>query len=180
MPRLQKLYKEQVIPKMKAEFGYKNNLAVPKALKVVINIGTGRTLKDPKLLNIMINNLKKISGQVPVKTKSKKAIAGFGIKVGMVVGLKITLRKKRMYDFLDKLANVVLPRVRDFKGLSVKSFDKNGNYTIGFREQISFPELHSDEVEKTHGLEVCINTTAKTNKEGAALLKYLGFPFGGS
>lgn len=176
MSRLQKLYKEQVIPKMKAEFGYKNDLAVPKILKVVINIGTGKALKDPKLLDMMINNLKKISAQVPVKTKTKKAISGFGIKAGMVVGLKVTLRKTRMYDFLDKLINVVLPRVRDFRGLSIKSFDKKGNYTIGFKEQIVFPELRSDEVEKIHGLEVCIQTTAKNNKEGAALLKHLGFP----
>lgn len=176
MSRLQRLYKEQVIPKMKAEFGYKNDLAVPRVLKVVINIGTGKTLKDPKLLDIMINNLKKICAQAPVKTRTKKAISGFGIKSGMVVGLKVTLRKTRMYDFLDKLINAVLPRVRDFKGLSLKSFDKKGNYTVGFKEQIVFPELRSDEVAKIHGLEVCIHTTAKNNKEGTALLKYLGFP----
>lgn len=176
MTRLQKLYKEKVIPEMKKQFGYKNDLAVPRLKKVAINIGTGKTLKDPKLLDIMINNLKRITGQVPVKTRAKRAISGFNIREGLVVGLKVTLRGKRMYDFLDKLANATLPRIRDFKGLSAKSFDKQGNYTIGLKEQIVFPEIRSDEVEKIHGLEICINTTAKNPKEGLFLLKLLGFP----
>lgn len=177
MTELLKLYRKKIIPEMKKKFGYKNNLAVPKLEKIVVNIGIGRALKDPKLLDIMVETIRKITGQAPVKTKARKAISGFNIKKNMVVGLKTTLRGVRMYEFLNKLINVVLPRVRDFRGLSSKSFDGKGNYMIGFREHIVFPEVFSDEVEKIHGLEVSIVTTAKSNLEAKALLKFFGFPF---
>jgi len=177
MTRLQELYRKEVIPQMKEKFGYKNDLAVPKVEKVVINLGTGPALKDAKLLDTMIENLKKIAGQIPIKRQAKKAISGFGIREGMVVGLKTTLRAKRMYHFLDKLANVVLPRVRDFKGIDPKGFDGHGNLSIGIKEHTVFPEIKAEDVEKIHGLEIAIITSAKTDKEGKELLKLLGFPF---
>jgi large subunit ribosomal protein L5 len=176
MSRLKKLYKEQVIPKMKKKFDYNNDLSVPKIEKVVVNVGTGVALKDSKLLDSMIESVKKICGQAPIKTYARKAISGFGVKEKQAVGLKVTLRRERMYDFLDKLVGATLPRVRDFRGLSVKGFDKQGNFTIGFKEHIVFPEVKADEVEKIHGLEVCISTTAKASKEALELFKLLGFP----
>lgn len=177
MTQLLELYRKKIIPEMKKKFGYTNDLAVPKVEKIVVNIGTGQALKDPKLLDIMSETIKKITGQAPIKTKAKKAISGFGIKKNMVVGLKVTLRGIRMYEFLNKLINVVLPRVRDFRGLSPASFDGKGNYMIGFREHTVFPEVRSDEVEKIHGLEVSIVTTAKTDSEAQALLEFFGLPF---
>jgi large subunit ribosomal protein L5 len=177
MTKLQELYRKEIIPKMKKEFGYKNDLAVPKLEKAVVNIGAGRAIKDPKLLDVMIETMRRITGQAPVKTKVKKAISGFGIRKGLVVGLKVTLRGTRMFEFLNKLINVVLPRVRDFRGLSLSGFDGKGNYTVGFREHTVFPEVRSGEIEKIHGLEVTFVTTAKNNNEARALLKYYGFPF---
>lgn len=177
MNRLKELYKKEIVPKMKKEFNLANDFEVPKVDKVVINIGTGPALKEKKLLDHMIDTITKISGQAPIKTLSKKAISGFGIRDGQVVGLKVTLRKDRMYQFLDKLVNVALPRIRDFRGLSPKSIDKEGNYSIGLKEQIVFPEIKSDEVDYIHGLEITINTTAKDQEKSLALLKHLGFPF---
>lgn len=177
MARLKEFYKKTIVPKMKKEFNYKNDLAVPRIKKIVINIGTGQALKDPKILDIMVDNLKRITGQMPIKTRARRAISSFNVKENMVVGLKVTLRDERMYDFLDKLINVALPRMKDFRGLSPAKFDGRGNYTIGIKEQIIFPEIKSDEVEKIHGLEVCLETSAKNNKEGKALLEYFGFPF---
>lgn len=177
MTRLQKIYKKKVISQMKEKFGYKNDLAVPKVEKVVINIGTSLALKDTKLLDIMIENLKKITGQIPQKRQARKTISDFGIRKGMIVGLRVTLRTNKMYDFLDKLANVVLPRVRDFKGINLKRFDGQGNLNMGIKEHTVFPEIKAEDVEKLHGLEISIITTAKTNEEGKELLKLLGFPF---
>lgn len=174
---LKEIYKKEVILKMKKRFGYKNDLAVPKLTKVIVNIGTGPALKDPKLLNIMVESMKKIIGQIPIKRQAKKAISGFGIREGMIVGLQVTLREKQMYNFLDKLANVVLPRIRDFKGLDPKKFDGYGNYTLGIKEHTVFPEIKTEDVEKIHGLEVTIVTSAKSNEEAKELLKLLGFPF---
>lgn len=176
MTRLSKKYREEVILKMKEFFDYKNNLAIPKVDKVTINIGTSRAIKEPKLLDIMQENLANIAGQKPVLRYARKSVSGFNVKEGMVVGLKVTLRGKRMEEFLDKLINITLPRVRDFRGLSVESFDKQGNLTIGFKECSVFPEIDPNKAEMIHGLEVCISTTARTREEGIKLLKLLGFP----
>lgn len=162
---------------MKEKFGYKNINEVPKIAKVVLNIGAGKALKDPKLIDIMIDNLKRISGQAPVKTKAAKSISGFGIRQGQVVGLAVTIRGMRMYEFLNKFINVALPRFRDFQGLSPEAFDGHGNYNIGIKEQIVFPEIKADEIEKVHGLEATIITTSKIDEEGLELLKAFGFLF---
>jgi large subunit ribosomal protein L5 len=174
-PRLKEKYRKEVIPKMREIFGYQNNLAVPKLEKVVINVGTGRALRDSKFMEVMIDNLKRITGQKPTERRAKKAISNFKIRKGLVIGLMVTLRGKRMYEFVDKLINVALPRVRDFRGLSPKGFDDQGNYTIGFKEHIVFPEIKPDEVEKLHGLEVSIVTNTKNKKEAKELLRLLGF-----
>lgn len=177
MNRLKEKYQKIVIPTMKEKFGYKNNLSVPKLDKVVINIGTGPGLKDAKFNEVAEETLRRITGQQPVKMAAKKAISNFKIRKGLIVGMSVTLRDKRMYDFIDKLINVTLPRARDFRGLEIKSIDKSGNLNIGFKEHIAFPEIQSDEVEKIHGLEVTIVTNAKTKEEGLELLTLLGFPF---
>ncbi len=177
MTELQKKYNEKIVPFMKEKFGYKNVNEIPRISKIVLNIGAGKTLKDPKLIDIMIDNLKRISGQAPVKTRAAKSIAGFGIKEGQVVGLAVNMRGARMYEFLNKFVNVALPRFRDFQGLSPEAFDGQGNYNIGIKEQIVFPEIKADEIEKVHGLEVTIATTAETDEEGLELLKAIGFLF---
>lgn len=176
MRRLVEIYKQQVVPKMKERLGYKNNMEVPKISKVIVNIGIGPAIKEPKMLDIMIKDLIKITGQKPIQTKAKHAISGFNIREGMVVGLKVTLRKARMYDFLERFINIVLPNVRDFKGLSKKGFDGHGNYTVGIKEQVVFPELRTEEITRLHGLEININTTAKTKEETETLFRFLGFP----
>lgn len=177
MTRLEEYYKKEVIPKIMKEFNLSNSFEVPRVKKIVINVGIGQSLKEKKLLDYIINTVTRISGQAPIKTYSKKAISGFGIREGQAVGLKVTLRGDRMYQFLDKLINVSLPRVRDFRGLSAKSFDDNGNYSIGLKEQIVFPEIRADEVDYIHGLEITINTSAKDKGSAHRLLKLLGFPF---
>ena len=177
MSTLKEKYIKEVIPRIKAEFGFENDLAVPKIVKVIINAGTGQALKDDKFLDTVENNLTRISGQKPIFTKAKKSISAFKIRKGMTVGATVTLRGNRMYEFVDKLINITLPRVRDFRGLEEKSVDNRGNLTIGFKEHIVFPEIKSDEVERLHGLEVIINTNAKTKKEGLAMFKMLGFLF---
>jgi len=177
MTRLKKKYIKEVIPEMQKRFGYKNEMAVPKILKVVFNIGTSRAIKEPKALEMMKENLSAITGQKPVATRAKNAISGFSIREGMVVGLKTTLRGPRMYEVLDKLINIALPRVRDFRGLKNRSLDQKGNFTIGISECTVFPEIDPNKVSLIHGLELCIVTSAETRKEGLALLKLLGFPF---
>lgn len=162
---------------MKEKFGYKNSLSVPKIDKVVVNIGTGRGLTDARFNEVAENTLARITGQKPVKTIAKKSISNFKIRQGLVVGMMVTLHGRNMYDFLDKLINVTFPRVRDFRGLESKIVDSQGNLNIGFKEHIAFPEIKSDEVEKIHGLQVAVVTTAKTKEEGLELLKLLGFPF---
>jgi large subunit ribosomal protein L5 len=156
--------------------GLKNKMAIPKVEKVVINVGVGKTLKDAKLLEAIIDDIRKITGQAPVKTLAKKSVAGFKIRENQVVGLMVTLRGQRMYDFLEKLVKTALPRVRDFKGLSTKSFDGHGNYSIGLREQIVFPETSREHLEHTFGFEINIQTTAPDDKQAEALLRSLGFP----
>ncbi len=176
---LKEKYQKEVVPTMKDLFGYKNNLAVPKLEKVVVNIGLPRILteKDPKYAEFVSNNLVKITGQKPIFRSARKSISGFKIRQGVVVGLKVTLRRKRMEDFLEKLIYVTLPRTRDFRGIEQDAIDKNGNLSLGFREQIAFPEIGALESEKLHGLEVTVVTTAKNREEGLALFKLLGFPF---
>ena len=178
MIRLKELYKKEIIPKMKQKFNLKNDLGVPKISKVVISIGTGAALSDGKLMDEIKQNISLISGQKPVELKAKKAISGFKIRKGQVVGLKVTLREVRMYHFLDKMINIAMPRTKDFKGLSA-SFDGNGNITIGIKEHIVFPEI-DESVEKIHGFEVVINTTTKNNEQAKELLTLFGFRFSAS
>lgn len=177
MDNLKKIYETRVVPKIKEEFGYKNNLAVPRLLKVTLNVGVGQSSKDSNFTQTVEDTLNRISGQKPVKTLAKKSISAFKIREGGVVGVMVTLRGKRMYDFLDRLINAALPRIRDFRGLEMKGIDGQGNYTIGLKEHIVFPEIKPDEIEKIHSLEMSITTTANTREEGLALFKYLGFPF---
>ena len=162
---------------MKAKFGYDNNMAVPKITKVVLNVGIGKAKDDPKIAELVENTLKRISGQKPIYTLSKKSISAFKVREGMKVGLKVTLRGARMWDFLTKLVTIALPRVRDFRGLDPKSVDGHGNLNIGFKEHMVFPEIKSDEVEKIHGLEIAVSNSAANQEEGLELFKFLGFPF---
>ena len=173
---LKETYKTTVVPELMKEFGYKNVNAVPVIKTVTLNIGIGPGIKDAKFLETAQNTLKRITGQKPVTTKARKSIAGFKIRQGNVVGVVVTLRGKRMWDFLEKLIYISLPRVRDFRGLSQKSFDGHGNYSIGFKEHMAFPEISSEEIELTHGVQVTISTSAKTDKEAEALLKLLRLP----
>ncbi len=177
MPRLKEKYINEVIVKMKNEFGYKNSLQVPRIEKVVLNVGVGKMLTDPKFSDSVTDNLITITGQRPVKTKAKKAISNFKIREGIVVGVVVSLRGTKMYEFLDKLISVTLPRIRDFRGLPRTAFDEKGNYTIGIKEHSVFPEISHQNVDKIHGLEVTIVSSAKNKKEGEKLLEFLGFPF---
>lgn len=177
MNNLEKKYKKDVVPKLKKQFLIGNDLAVPRVEKVVVNAGLGKGLQEKSFAEHVTKTLRRITGQNPVLTKAKKSIASFKIRQGMVIGAKVTLRGNRMYDFVEKLIKVSLPRVRDFRGLTVGSFDRKGNFTIGVAEHIIFPEIKADEVEKLHGLEIVVHTTARNDQEGYALLKFLGFPF---
>jgi large subunit ribosomal protein L5 len=178
MARLKQKYDQQVVPAMKSEFGYKNSMQVPKLEKITINVGLGEATQNIKALDSTVAEITAIAGQRPVITKAKKAIANFKLREGVPIGCMVTLRRDRMYEFLDRLIHVALPRVRDFKGVSDRSFDGRGNYSLGLREQIIFPEINADKVEKTRGMTVTITTTAKTDPEGRTLLKLLGMPFG--
>lgn len=176
-PRLKAHYKNSVIPALTKEFGYKNLMAVPRLEKISVNIGLGEATQTPKLLDGAMAELGLITGQRPVITKARKSIAAFKLRAGMSIGCAVTLRGDRMFEFLDRLVNVALPRVRDFRGVSSKSFDGRGNYTLGVRDQLIFPEIDYNKVEKIKGMNVCITTTAKSDAEGLALLKHLGMPF---
>jgi large subunit ribosomal protein L5 len=175
--RLKEHYQSAVVPALTKEFGYKNPMAVPKLEKISINIGMGEATQNAKLLDGAVNELGQITGQRPVVTKARKSIAAFKLREGMSIGCMVTLRGDRMYEFFDRLVNVALARVRDFRGLSTKSFDGRGNYTLGIRDQLIFPEIDYAKVEKTKGMNVCITTTARTDAEGLALLRQLGMPF---
>ncbi|MDD5342246.1 MAG: 50S ribosomal protein L5 [Patescibacteria group bacterium] len=175
--QLEKLYREKVVPEMRRSFGYKNDLAVPRLVKAVINIGTGNATRDEKTKQAYTETLTRITGQKPVVRLARKSISSFKVRKGMAVGLSVTIRRRRLYDFVNKLVNVTLPRVRDFQGLEPKSLDGNGNLNIGFKENTVFPEIKPDEVENIHGLEVAIVTNAKSNKEALKLFELLGFPF---
>jgi large subunit ribosomal protein L5 len=175
--RLRLHYNERVVPALKNEFGYKNPMAIPKIEKVSINIGLGEATGNSKLMDGAVNELSAIAGQKPVVTKAKKSIAAFKLREGMSIGCMVTLRGDRMYEFLDRLMNVALPRVRDFRGVSPKSFDGRGNYTLGLKDQLIFPEIDYNKVEKVKGMNISITTTAKTDAEGLALLRQMGMPF---
>ena len=177
MNRLNQRYNEEIVKKMMERYGYSSVMECPKLVKIVVNMGVGDAIGNPKALEEAVSELTAITGQKPVITKAKKSIANFKLREGMEIGCKVTLRGERMYNFLDKLISISLPRVRDFRGLSPKSFDGRGNYTIGIKEQLIFPEINFDEVEKVRGMDIVIVTTAKTNEEAFDLLKELGVPF---
>lgn len=177
MARLKELYTNEIIPQLMKEFGYKNVMQVPKLEKIVVNMGLGEAIQNVKILDSAAEELAMITGQKAVVTKAKKSIASFKLRQGMPIGCMVTLRKEQMFEFLDRLMNISLPRVRDFKGVSPKGFDGRGNYSLGIKEQLIFPEINYDKVEKVKGLNISIVTTAKTDEEGRALLKCLGMPF---
>jgi len=178
IPRLQKLYQDKGTADLISAFGYQNPFEVPKINKVILNMGIGENVSDSKKINSAVDALELISGQKPVKTIAKKAIAGFKLREGLPVGVKVTLRKKIMYEFIDRLINIALPRVRDFRGLNNKSFDGNGNYAFGIKEHIIFPEINYESVTDIWGMDVIISTSANTDEEALALLKGFNFPFG--
>ncbi len=177
MARLKELYETEMIPQLVKEFSYKNVMEVPKIEKIVINMGLGDAIQNVKILDSAAAEMTSIAGQKPVITKARKSIASFKLREGMPIGCMVTLRKSRMYEFLDRLVNVALPRVRDFKGVSPKGFDGRGNYSLGIKEQLIFPEIDYDKVDKIKGMNITVVTTAKTDEEGRALLKLLGMPF---
>ncbi|KKQ78389.1 MAG: 50S ribosomal protein L5 [Parcubacteria group bacterium GW2011_GWC2_38_7] len=177
MNNLLKQYREKIAPALMANFEYKNKMAVPNLNKIVINVGVGQALKDKEFIEAVVKTLERITGQRPVKTLAKKAISNFKIREGQIIGVMVTLRGAMMWDFVEKLVKITLPRVRDFRGISPKSFDKKGSYSLGLKEYICFPEISQDEVERLHGLQVNVVTTARTEAEGRALLTELGFPF---
>jgi large subunit ribosomal protein L5 len=177
MARLKEAYLKNIVPAMTKEFGYTNRMAVPKVQKISVNIGLGEATGNSKLMDGAVNELSQIAGQRPVINKARKSIAAFKLREGMAIGCSVTLRGDRMYEFLDRLVSVTLPRVRDFRGVSSKSFDGRGNYTLGIKDQLIFPEIDYNKVEKTKGMNICITTSAKTDAEGLALLKHLGMPF---
>lgn len=179
MARLKELYNKELAPKLKEELGLANVMEVPRITKITINMGVGEAVGDKKVLENAVNDLIKISGQKAVVTKSRKSIAGFKIREDWPIGCKVTLRKDRMYEFLDRLISIAIPRIRDFRGISPKQFDGRGNFSMGVTEQIIFPEIDYDKVDRLRGLDICITTTARTDEEGRALLKAFNFPFKG-
>ncbi|MFN7178916.1 50S ribosomal protein L5 [Hyphomonas sp.] len=176
-PRLKRKYREQIRAKLQEQFNYSNPMKVPKLDKVVINMGVGEAVNDSKKIKAALAELERIAGQKPVATKARKSIAGFKLREGMLIGAKVTLRRDRMYEFLDRLTTIALPRVKDFRGLNGKSFDGRGNYAMGIKEHIVFPEINYDEVDEVRGMDIIVCTTAETNEEAKALLAECGFPF---
>jgi len=175
--RLKQIYQEKIIPQLMDKFGYKNVMSVPRMEKVIINMGIGEATQNPKALDGAVEDLRAISGQKPVITRARKSIAAFRLREGIPIGCKVTLRGKRMYEFIDRLVNATLPRVRDFRGVSPKGFDGRGNYTLGLKEQIIFPEIDYDKIDKVRGMNIVFVTNAQTDEEGRELLKLLGMPF---
>ena len=175
--RLKAQYLKNIVPALTKEFSYSNPMAVPKIEKISLNVGMGEATQNSKLIDGAVNELTAIAGQKPVITKARKSIAAFKLRENMPIGCAVTLRGDRMYEFLDRLVNVALPRVRDFRGVSSKSFDGRGNYTLGLKDQLIFPEIDYNKVEKTKGMNICITTTARADAEGQALLKHMGMPF---
>ncbi len=177
MARLKELYKREIVPLLMKEFRYRNPMQVPRLEKITVNMGLGEAIQNIKVLDTAVDTLTAIAGQKAVVTKAKKSIANFKLRSGMPIGAMVTLRRERMYEFFDRLVNITLPRVRDFKGVSPKAFDGRGNYSLGIREQIIFPEVDYDRIDKIRGMNITIVTTAKTDEEGRALLRHLGMPF---
>ena len=176
-PRLKKKYDEQIRSKLKEEFGYTNDMQIPKLDKVVINMGVGEAVADSKKIKTALAEMEKIAGQKPVATKARKSIAGFKLREDMLIGCKVTLRRDRMFEFLDRLTNIALPRVKDFRGLNGKSFDGRGNFAMGLKEQLVFPEINYDDVDDIRGMDIIVCTTANSNEEAKSLLSQCGFPF---
>ena len=176
MARLQDFYREQVIPQLTEQFGYKTVMEVPHISKVTLNIGLGEAVADKKVVDHAVDDLIKIAGQKPIVTNARKSVANFKIREGWPNGCKVTLRRERMYEFLDRLISIAIPRIRDFRGFSAKSFDGRGNYSLGVKEQIIFPEIDYDKIDALRGMDICITTTAKTDEEGRALLFAFNFP----
>lgn len=177
MARLESVYKETIVPELVKQFSYKSVMQAPRITKITLNMGVGEAVADKKTLQSAVTDMEKISGQKPVITLARKSIAGFKIRDDMPIGCKVTLRSQRMYEFLDRLINISIPRIRDFRGLSPKSFDGRGNYSMGVKEQIIFPEIDYDKIDALRGMDITITTTAQTNEEGLALLKLFNFPF---
>jgi large subunit ribosomal protein L5 len=177
MARLETVYKEKILPALVEQFGYNSIMQAPKITKITLNMGVGGAVADKKILQSAVSDMEKISGQKPVITLARKSIAGFKIRDDMPIGCKVTLRSDRMYEFLDRLISISIPRIRDFRGLSSKSFDGRGNYSMGVKEQIIFPEIDYDKIDALRGMDITITTTAQTNEEGLALLKLFNFPF---
>jgi large subunit ribosomal protein L5 len=177
MARLQAIYRDQVVPQLKERFAYQSVMQVPKVTKITLNMGVGEAIADKKIMENAVGDLKRISGQQPIVTHARKSVAGFKIREGWAIGCKVTLRRERMYEFLDRLINVAIPRIRDFRGLNHRSFDGRGNYSMGVREQIIFPEIDYDKIDALRGLDITITTTARTDEEGRALLEAFRFPF---
>jgi len=176
MARLKEVYEKEIVPQLKSELGVENPMEIPKITKVTLNMGLGEALGDKKALENALADLEKITGQKPVVTRARKSIAGFKVRDGWPIGAKVTLRREHMYEFIDRLVSIAIPRIRDFRGLNAKSFDGRGNYAMGVTEQIIFPEIDYDKVDAIRGLDIAITTTAKTNEEGLALLKAFNFP----
>jgi large subunit ribosomal protein L5 len=177
VPRLRDRYREEIVPALIKEFGYRNVMEVPRLNKIVVNVGVGEAIQDAKALDHAVQDIATITGQRAIVTRAKKSIAGFKLREGMAIGVKVTLRGNRMYDFMDRLCNVALPRRRDFRGVSPDSFDGRGNYSLGLGEQLVWPEIHYDSIDKVRGMEISIVTTAKTDEEGRRLLELFGMPF---
>ena len=179
MPRLRELYREHIVPAMRKELGYENVMQVPRLEKIVVNVGVGEALQNAKALDATVQDITIITGQKPIVTRARRSIANFKLREGNPIGVKVTLRGNRMWDFLDRLCNIALPRQRDFRGISPDSFDGRGNYSLGLREQLVFPEIDYDKIDKIRGMEIAIVTTAQTDEEGLHLLRHLGLPFAG-
>ena len=179
MSRLKEVYNNEIVSKLQQQFGYKSVMEVPKITKITLNMGVGEASQDRKAIDGAVADLALISGQKPLVTKARKSVAGFKIREGWPIGAKVTLRGERMYEFLDRLVSMAIPRIRDFRGLNPKSFDGQGNYSMGVKEQIVFPEIDYDKIDKIRGMDICITTTASTNEEALALLKAFKFPFRG-
>ncbi|MGD1033508.1 MAG: 50S ribosomal protein L5 [Candidatus Dormibacteria bacterium] len=176
-PRLRRDYQDRVVPEMVREFRYTNAMEVPRLEKIVVNIGLGEAIQNARAIDAAVADIKTMTGQAPIVIKARKSVAAFKLRAGMPIGVKVTLRSDRMWYFLDKLINVALPRIRDFRGVDPKAFDGHGNYTLGLREQLVFPEIDYDKIDKLRGLEICIVSSAKTDDEGRALLTHFGMPF---
>jgi large subunit ribosomal protein L5 len=177
MVRLQQYYREQVLTRLQRDLGIKNPMEVPRITKITVNMGVGEAVADKKVMDAAVGDLTKITGQKPLVTKSRKAIASFKIRAGLAIGCKVTLRGPRMYEFLDRLINIAMPRIRDFRGVSPRSFDGRGNYSLGVKEQIIFPEIQYDQIDQIRGMDITITTTARDNRQGRALLEAFNFPF---